>query len=442
MKQSDLHEYQLRAVEFLDTHTRSALFASMGTGKTIITLTHLVQQGKEKTLVITTKRVAELVWEQEAAKWEHTRHLTFSHVMGTPMQRISALGTDADIYLMNIENTQWLMAAHLLGFNTLVLDELSLWRGGGKRWKALLEFAHRTPRIIGLTGTPAPNGYLQLWPQAELIQKGMLWRNKTRYKNEYFYPTDYQRWNWALIPGKEEEILARMAPYVMRITNEELDMPELVYNRIPVKLPANVQRQIKTLAKDFIVEVEDDEIVAENAAVVLGKIHQFGQGMIYVTDGTTHLHDAKLDAVKELVEDMQGEPTLIAYRYHHDRTRLQTAFPDAGHLGAGVSKEDALETVQEWNQGKMPVLLIHPDSAGHGLNLQGGGHHIIWYGLTWDLDKFDQLNARLFRQGQSHETVFVHLLLAGDLDRVIADLLIKKDISQQKVLKYFEEIGK
>ena len=437
-----LHDYQVKALQFLAEQPEALLLADMGTGKTVITLTHLSKY-KYRTLVIAPLRVCQLVWAQEAASWLHLKHLTFSHVLGSPIQRRKALTSEADVYLINPENIEWLIKEgfKLDEFDLVVLDELSLWRGRGKRWKALNKMRYNIKRIIGLTGTFTPNGLQGVWAQMQLISPGSLGRTYTGFLNTYFYPTDFNRWNWELKAEAEPRITQLIEEYVHRISASQLKMPELVMQRVQVELPEKVGKLCRTLIREGLVEIDDDVIVAESAAVASNKVTQIANGRVYDVDRRViEVHTAKQKAVKEVVADMQGSPVLIAYNYQHDVTALFEMFPDAELLGSNTSSHEAERIINAWNAGEVPVLLGHPASMGHGLNIQAGGHHVIVYGLTWNLEYFQQLIARLARQGQQAATVFVHLLCAGPLDNTIADALINKADVQQAVLDYFERV--
>lgn len=446
LSRTQLHQYQLKAVSFLNSTKTAALFSDMGTGKTITTLTHLADNNY-KALITAPLRVAETVWAHEAKQWEHTAKLTFSHILGGKAARETALAAPASVYVMNVENIQWLAEHHgdwiaRMRFDTLVLDELTLWKSMGKRWKALHRLRELFPRKIGLTGTPTPNGMLDLWPQCQILKEGMITRTMTQYKQYYFYNTDKYGWNWNLRHGADSLIFAKIAPYVMRVTNAELDMPELNVQRVAVNLPPAAARAGSIMLRDGVLLVDKSEIVAEAASAVGIKLMQISNGCIYDEERNVHvIHDAKLKATKEIITELQGAPVLIAYHFRHDLDTLRAAFPDAEVLQSENGAALNADIAERWNRGEIPILLGHPQAMGHGMNLQRGGHHVIFYGLTWNLEHYEQLIARLYRQGQQNKHVFVHLLCGLPIDFHIADALIKKANVQDAVLKYLAEHG-
>lgn len=433
MKRSDLEPYQEKAVAWLNDGYRGALFADMGTGKTIITLTHLVDVAAECTLVVSTKRVVDMVWEQEAGEWDHVGHLTFTNITGTAKQREAALQQDSHIYLINVENFPWLMKQeNLPPFTTLVLDELSLWGGMKVRWKSARPFAKEISSVIALTGTPAANGYMKLWPMMELVQPALLHRTKTQYKQRYFYAADPDGHVMVLRPGAKDEIHTLMREHVYRISNENLGMPQLVERAVPVDFPAEASSMSAELLREGILTLPDGtELVAETEAVRLIKGHQIANGFVYGDNGYTEIHRKKLEAAREMVDDMNGAQVIIAYWYQHEFAELQREFRKEA-----ITLDDP-DAVELWNSGRAQVLLLHPASGGHGLNLQKSkASQIIWFSLTWDLDKYQQTNARLARRGGA-STVFAHQLVCGSLDRRIARALREKESVQEALLKSF-----
>ena len=436
---NDFHQYQVDALKRLDEITHAGLMADMGTGKTITTLTHLALNGS-KALVIAPLRVAETVWAEEARIWKHTKDMTFSHALGTPKQREAALARKADVYVINVENAMWLVKEHaqfLRSIDVLVLDELSLWKSTGKRWKSLYSVRDVFKSVIGLTGTPAPNGLLDLWPQMEMIKPGMITRTKTQYKQHFFFPVDPNGWKWMLRPNADLKIYRKIEPYVIRVSNDQLDMPELNVQRVAVPLPDAVTDMLTELKHEGVVDLPTTQIVAENPAALVSKMMQISNGAVYDDQQRPHfVHEAKLKAIRELVEELQGAPVLISYQFKHDLSALKRAWPDAPVLGGENTAARNNEIVRDWNAGKIPVLFGHPAAMGHGMNLQEGGHHVIFYGLTWNLEHYDQLIARVYRQGQQSRHVFVHLLCASDIDNRVADALIRKANVQQELLNY------
>ena len=445
-----MKRFQRNAVAWLKQGLRGALFADMGSGKTIITLTHILDCGVTPALVISTKRVCELVWEDEAAQWEHTKDLTFSRIMDTSARRSHALAQHPDIYLINIENVQWLMEQDLPSFKLVVLDELSLWKGMGKRWKAVRKWlADDIPEVIALTGTPVSNGYEGLWPQMELVEKGMLGRTMTMYRQAHFW--QLREHQIELRPGEADKIKQRMAPHVFRISNADLDMPELVENDIKVRIPDLEARQIIATFRRESYICDDEphrglepnwEISGNSAASAINKLVQMGNGCVYDDEGNiVHIHNAKSDALKGYVAEQQGSPVMIAYYYKHDLASIHSALPGIRCMNGDLSQGEAQRLQKDWNAGELPYMAIHPGSAGHGLNLQGSGaNRILWYSMVWDLDLYDQLNARVCRQGNDTPTVWVDRLIAGPEDRTIATALTSKTSVQDALLQYYEEL--
>jgi len=434
-----LHDYQIRAIDHMAKTQNAALFAQMGTGKTITTLTYLAQY-KLKALVIAPKRVVETVWKQEAERWPHTQHLMVSRILGTPKQRLAALAAEADLYLINVENVPWLFKQDWdKDFDALVLDELSLWKSTGKRWKELFKHRDKFRQVIGLTGTPAPNGLLDLWPQMQMIEPGCITRTKTLYKQLYFYSADPFGYKWNLRPGADKQIYDKIEPIVMRVSNDQLKLPELVTQRIPVPLSPSVQRLYKTMKDEGVIdELPSGPIVAESAAAVGNKLMQISNGAIYNEANTViPIHDAKLDALGQIISEQQGAPLLVAYTYRHDQARIAKRWPHAVTLSGENSTSDNEQIVDNWNAGKIPLMLLHPASGGHGLNLQHGGNHLVWFGPTWNLEHYDQLIARLHRQGQ-RSTVFNHILCGAEIDYRVADALEAKADVQQALLDYLQ----
>jgi hypothetical protein len=381
-------------------------------------------------------RVARLVWRQEAAEWEHTQDLDIRVAAGlSPALRADTLETPADLHVLNFENTQWLVDNYdLTRWDRIIFDELSLWKGGGQRWKAIRKKVSHARRI-GLTGTPASNGLLGVWPMAKLLDESLLQRSRDQFKRAYFYPTDYNQYNWAPLPFAQEQIFEALAPITFRIENDKSEMAELVMNEIKVELPLKAHTLIKRMTRDFIADLEGTELSAASAGVLTGKLQQITNGRVYTEDREHQfVHDAKVKACIELVDSLAGSPCVICYNYQHDLYALREAFPEAWVVGEG----DDSEMIERWNAGRIPVLLGHPGAFGHGLNMQRGGHHLIWYGLNWNLDYFEQTIARLWRSGQRNDSVFVHVLVGLDtIDEDIFIALRDKASVQQAMLDYY-----
>ena len=451
-----LKPFQEDAIGWLGDGMRGALFADMGSGKTAIALTHLSDHDLFPALVISTKRVCELVWEAEAAQWQHLHHLRFSRVMGNSAERSHSLYDTADIYLINIENIQWLMdQPEFPKFRCVVLDELSLWKGMKKRWKAVRKWlADGIPEVIGLTGTPASNGYEGLWPQMELIEPGMLGRTMTLYRQTHFW--QLREHMIELRPGEQDKILRRMEPHVFRISNKDLKMPALVENDIPVRIPDVEARQLiaEFRRESYVCEnpvsavtpARDNdwhpgwEISGNSAASAINKLVQMGNGSVYTDDGTVlRVHDGKEEALKEYIAEQQGQPVMIAYYYKHDLDAIKRALPGIRCMNGDITSAEAASLKDDWNNNRLPYMAIHPGSGGHGLNLQEGqANRICWYSMVWDLDLYDQTNARICRQGNDEPTVWVDRLIAGPEDRTIATALTAKTSVQDALLAYYE----
>ena len=393
----------------------------------------------QKVLVIAPLRVAQTVWDAEAAKWDHTRHLTFSKALGGAQERVLALSREADVYLVNRENVPWICGLYgpknAWPFDMVVIDELSSFKSrASERFKALRKVRPFIKRIVGLTGTPAPNGLLDLWPQMYLLDQGKaLFRTMTQYRDEFFQPgkrNGHIVYEWRLKNGAEKAIYSRLDGLCVSMkAKDHIAMPERIDNVLSVEIPADAKAQYDRMERDLVLPLKDQTITAMSAAVVVNKLLQMAGGSIYDMDGKAHaLHRAKLDAMRDVVEAANGNPTLCYYAYKHERDRLLEEFPQAREMKTP-------QDVKDWNEGKIPLLLAHPDSAGHGLNLQAGGHILVWYGLTWSLEKYQQANARLHRQGQT-ETVVIHHIVAKDtMDERVLDVLKRKDQRQDALME-------
>ena len=394
----------------------------------------------KKVLVIAPKRVAESTWATEADKWDHTRFLTISKVLGSRAQRERALLEQADIYVINRENVEWLVS-HLeerrirWPFDMVVIDELSSFKSTKAiRFRKLKKVRPLIKRIVGLTGTPAPNGYLDLWPQVYLLDQGeRLGKSFTQYREAYFLPKARNRttiFSWASKPGAEEAINNKISDLCLSMSAEDyLDLPERVDVTIPIELPAKVKAQMEKLERDEILKLEEDSIITINTAATLtNKFLQMANGAIYDDDhGVTELHEEKLAALKDLTEEVDS-PVLVFYAFRHDLERIRKRFPEARTL-------DSPEDIESWNRGEIRMLLAHPASAGHGLNLQAGGNVVIWFGLTWSLELYQQANARLHRQGQQRGVIVHHLIAKGTMDEEVMKSLTIKDYTQSRLIE-------
>jgi len=441
---------------WLDEHDRTALFWEMGLGKTSTTMTMLKKKMFEefslnKVLVIAPKTVAEDTWTREAAKWDHLNDLRISPVLGTKAQRERAMKRDAEIYVINRENVQWLVETYGANwpFDGLVIDELSSFKSTkAKRWRLLKRVAPLCKVVWGLTGTPASNGYMDLFAELFLIDGGEhLGKTLTAYRDKYFNPgarKGHIVYEWRLKPGAKERIDAQLSTFCLSMTaGDWLDMPARVDIPHYVHMtPAErklydrfEQTKVLPLLEGKLTdsfEDADHAVVGSTAATLSGKLLQMANGAVYDDEGNVfHIHDQKLDALEEIVEAAQGEPVLVYYNYKHDLERIQKRFPDAESFGAGKGTAD---TIRAWNDGEISILLCHPASVAYGLNMQEGGHIIVWFGPTWSLELYQQANARLYRQGQV-DTVFVHHILTEDtLDQRVMEALERKDGVQESLL--------
>ena len=403
-----------------------------------------------KALVIAPKRVAEDTWSREQAKWEHLKHLKVVKVMGTKDKRLAALKEQADIYIINRENVEWLVET--LGtrwrFDAVVIDELSSFKSAkSKRWKALRKVIFGSRYVYGLTGTPASNGYLDLWPEMYLLDHGeRLGKTLGAYRSTYFNPGAHKGhvvFEWRLKPGARKQIDARLSDICLSMSKEDwLDLPERTYNTIPVQLDSKARKLYDQFKRDKILPLVheheklalaqgmdyDTAVVGDMAAQVSGKLLQMANGAVYDDDGEVfHIHDAKLDMLAEIADTSAGQPILVFYNYKHDLKRLQERFPDAVKMGG----EDVISA---WNRGEIPMLLCQPASAGHGLNLQDGGHIIVWFGLTWSLELYQQANDRLHRMGQRSAVIVHHLVAEDTIDEKVMAALTAKDATQKGLL--------
>lgn len=432
------HDYQRYATEFIVSHPVCALMLDMGLGKTVITLTALFMLLYDyfrsgRVLVIAPKRVAEDTWGRELAKWDHFSGLTVSKVLGSVKQREAALKADADIYVINRENVAWLCENCEWRFDTVVIDELSSFKSAkAQRFKALRRVRPKIARIIGLTGTPAPNGLLDLWPQMYLLDMGeRLGRFIGGYREQFFLPDKRNReiiYSYKPKAGAEQRIYQLIGDICISMKAcDHLEMPQLVSRRAEVYMSEKEERLYAEMEAEMVLDIGGEELDAGNAASLTGKLLQMANGAVYGEDKKIlKIHKRKLDALEDMIEAANGKPLLVAYWFRHDRDRIRERFP--------VREIDTQEDIADWNAGRIPVALIHPASAGHGLNLQDGGSTIIWFGLTWSLELYKQLNARLWRQGQKDTVVVEHLITKGTVDEDVMDVLEKKDATQSALI--------
>lgn len=447
LDRSNFHNYQETATSHILEHTHGALFLDMGLGKTVCTLTAIdeLMYGEleiNKTLVIGPVRVIKSVWEAEIEKWNHLKRLKAVQVVGTPKQRAEILKQDADIYLLSVNNTVWFCEQYKnkdFPFDMMVIDELSSFKNqNSKRFKALRKIQPLFKRIVGLTGTPAPNGLIDLWSQIYLLDSGeRLGKFITHFRDEYFRPGARNGaivYNYILRKGSEERIHNRVSDVCMSMKNEDyLDMPERIDNIIEVELTPKLQKQYNEFEKEQVMEImeaSEGVISAVNAAALSNKLLQFANGAIYDEDKNWHeIHDLKIKTVEELIENANGQPILIAWTFRHDMYRLKKALKKYNPRELEDDK-----TIRDWNAGKIQVLMMHPASGGHGLNLQAGGNIIIWFGQTWSLELEQQLNARLHRQGQQNAVVINKLVTTKTHESDVIKSQISKDKTQSALM--------
>lgn len=447
------HDYQQYAIDFIKSHEVAAVFLDMGLGKTVITLTALRDLMHDefevgKALVIAPLRVARDTWPAEAEKWDHLKDLRLSVITGTAKERTEAMKREADIHIVNRENVQWLIRQGYFPWDTVVIDELSSFKNSGaKRFKALMLRRQSIKRIIGLTGTPAVNGLEDLWAEYRLLDDGQrLGRNIGDFRNKYLIPdkrSGYIIYTYKPKKGASEEVERLISDITISMKSvDHLKMPELISTEYPVKMDDEEQDAYKALKKEYVSLIEGNEVTAANAASLSGKLLQLANGAVYDDEHAVRvLHDRKLDALEDIIESMQGKPLLVAYWYKHDLQRIEERLTD---LKVKYSRLDTPKSIREWNERKLRVGLIHPASAGHGLNLQSGGSHLVWYGLTWSLELYQQTNARLWRQGQSEETVVIqHIVTEGTIDRRVLNALEMKRVGQDEIIDAVKaEIGR
>lgn len=438
------YDYQAYAIDKIIDNKRFGLFLDMGLGKTVSTLTAIEQLkydylDVDKVLVIAPKRVAEDTWAQEVEKWTHLTHLDVSLVLGTPKQREQALERNADIYVTNKENTKWICERFKKDwpFDMVVIDELSTFKNSdSQRFKILKKKWPLFDRFVGLTGTPAPKNIMDLWAQIYLIDGGeRLGKFKTHFRQRYFYPTHKvaeHTFNWELKDGAKDEIYKMISDVTVSMESKDyLKMPERVDTVKEAKLSKKERALYDELEQNMVIEndIDDDkDIVALNSASLSNKLLQMSNGAVYADDGSiTHIHDKKLELLDEIVEESQGQPILVMYNYKHDKERLLERYSFAETL-------DSDDYMERWNNGEIQMLITHPASAGHGLNLQYGGSIMVWFGLTWNLEYYEQANARLYRQGQKKTTVIQHLLTENSIDQKVYESLKNKKLGQNELM--------
>ncbi len=434
------HDYQKYATEFILQHPIAAVFLEMGLGKSVITLTALFDLILDqfvigKVLVIAPLRVARDTWPSEIQKWDHLKGLKYSVVVGTAAERKAALMHQADVYIINRENVDWLInkSGIPFRFDMIVIDELSSFKSWqAKRFKSLLKVRPFVKRIVGLTGTPSSNGLMDLWAEFRVLDLGKrLGRYITHYRNAYFTPDKRNAeviFSYKPLPGAEDQIYKRIEDITISMKScDYLKLPECVINEFPVFMSEKEQEVYDSFRDDMVAKIKDKEIDAVNAAVLSGKLLQMANGAVYDDEKNSLLiHDRKLDALEDLIEGANGKPVLVAYWYQHDAERIKSRFD--------IREIKTSKDIMDWNIGDIPVAIIHPASAGHGLNLQTGGSTLIWFGLTWSLELYQQTNARLHRQGQTDTVIIHHIIAKGTIDENVMKALRQKEKTQNALI--------
>jgi len=435
---NDLHKYQHRMIDFIYNTPKCAVWAGLGLGKTITTLTAITDLLDSftvcKVLIVAPLRVANSVWHKEAVNWQHTKKLTFSIVTGSEKERLAALHKTADIYVINRENVTWIVEhyAKKWPFDMIVIDEASSFKSpSSQRFKSLRKTIPFTDRLVELTGTPSPNGLLDVWSQMYLLDCGArLGRSMTAYKQRFF-EVGYNGYSFNPVPSANGIIHRLIDDIVISLNVEDyLEMPERIDTVICVTMPPHLLDEYKQLERDFLIQINDNELVAYNAATLAGKLLQFANGATYTDElkNWTEIHSAKLDAIEDIIDENTDENILIAYNFKTDLIRLQARYPDAVVLDKDV------KTIEQWNKGNIKMLLAHPASCGHGINLQHGGSIIVWFGLNWSLELYQQFNGRLHRQGQTKPVRVVHIVADGCIDNKVMLAIENKATTQQQLI--------
>ena len=438
LKRTDMHGYQNAAVDFIKQRRKCALFLDMGLGKTVSSLTAASDFLDEflvtKVLIIAPLRVANTVWAQEANKWQHLSHLKTVICTGTQAERFAALSSDADVFIINRENIQWLIENVKWEFDMVIVDESSSFKNSeSKRFKCLKKVLKCIKSIVLLTGTPSPQGYIDLWSQIFLVDNGeRLGRNITTYRHRFFTQDPYG-FTWELNAGSDKIIQSLISDVCTTMfAADHLEIPGKINITEYIEFDAKSKKQYKELEKEFLLALsQDTDIEAPSAGVLANKLLQVCNGAIYDADKNYHIiHDLKIKALKEIIEDNPNENMLIAYNFKSDLKRLQKAFPDAKVLSKSGGE------LKAWNGGKIKMLLAHPASAGHGLNAQFGGSMLVWFGLNWSLELYEQFNARLYRQGQMNTVRVIHIIAKDGIDEKVMIALTNKAKSQKELMTY------
>lgn len=442
------HKYQLTAINHVINVPKCGLFLDMGLGKTVSTLTAIKELKYNrfqvnKVLIIAPKKVAEGTWSKEKDKWNHTKDFRVSLVLGSQQKRIKALSVNADLYIINRENIPWLVdyLRNDWYFDTVVIDESSSFKNSrSKRFKALKMVLPKINRLIELTGTPSPNGVEDLWAQIYLLDQGIrLEKYITHFRAKYMEPNKRNRsqiFDYKIKDGVYDSIINKISDICISMKSEDyLELPDLSYNEIPVILNDKARRDYDKMERDFVLELEgaEDEITAVNAAALSNKLLQISNGAVYYSSGIyTEVHDAKIEAFLELVERLKGKSLLVFYNFQHDRDRIKKALEKSDLV---VKELKTTQDEDDWNAGKIDILLTHPASAAYGLNLQEGGNHVCWFGLSWNLEHYQQANKRLHRQGQKEKVIIHHLVTQGTRDEDVMRALDNKAGVQEEIMQ-------
>ena len=446
LKRNDLHNYQQYSIDFIKEHPVSAIFLGCGCGKTAIALTAIEDMLHDsfeirKALIVAPIRVAQSSWPDELRKWDHLSDIRFSVAVGTREERLAALRADAEVYIINRENLPWLVEDSGLPFDydMCVLDELSSFKNWqSKRFRAFMKVRPKLKRVVGMTGTPSSNGLMDLFAEYRCLDMGeRLGRFIGRYREAYFAPDRRDGniiYSYKPLPGAEDEIYRRIGDITISMRSTDyLDMPDLVTSEYTVTLDEEERKKYDAMKQDLLLRLPEGEVTAANAASLSGKLSQMANGAVYSDDGSvTVIHDRKLDVLEDIIESANGSPLLIAYWYKHDLSRISERLHK---LHIPFARLDKPEDIRRWNSGEYPVMLIHPASAGHGLNLQHGGSTIVWFSLPWSLELYTQTVDRLFRQGQESGTVSViHITAKNTIDGRIVKALKDKDNTQAALI--------
>lgn len=440
------HDYQKYAIDFIVSHPLAALFLDMGLGKTVITLTAVEQLlfdsfDAPKVLIIGPKRVVECTWPDEIKKWDHLSRLTYSLVAGSAKDRLSALKKQVNIYLISRDNIQWLVekSGYKFDFDMIVIDELSSFKNyQSKRFKALMKVRAKANRIIGLTGTPSPNSLMDLFAEMKILDGGKrLGKFITQYRECYFVPDRMNAsivYSYRPLPGAEDFIYKRISDITMSMKAlDHLNMPSLLSNIYTVYMDDSERKKYDALKKEMILELPEGEVTASNAASLSNKLLQLSSGAIYdENNNAVKVHDRKLDALEDIIEAANGKPVLVAYWFKHDLSRIEERLRK---LKVSYGRLDEEKQIIKWNRKELMVGLIHPASAGHGLNLQAGSNQLVWFSLTWSLELYQQTNARLYRQGQKEKTVVIqHIVTDDTIDKRVLDAISRKEKDQNSLI--------